>query len=319
MFRVRYFALLFFSMCFFFNSSSAPRKVTASSKNRSSLNASARRTTSKPQVHPPVRIAKPQQSRRGQPLSSTKTAPTSSKRAVTTSKESTVLSGQQVSPLLKTALFVAAKKRAQQNQQSKTSTKNSSSLRTQNQKRTSTQRRVSRPAQQRRRVKPQVKRITRTAVQTLNPAASGQEELAKGPQEALFIWPLKLTEFWISSFFGPRKNPDGKWGFHYGLDLAACKGTMVYAAGEGIVTESTYMPGYGNVIVITHNEEYKTRYAHLDKRLVRKGQQVLCGDPIGKVGATGTVRKTTKNGSGSHLHFEVCKQDKRVNPLYFLA
>lgn len=141
----------------------------------------------------------------------------------------------------------------------------------------------------------------------------------KNQAEALFIWPIKLDEFWISSFFGPRKKPNGVWGFHSGLDLAACRGTPVYAAGEAVVAEATHMSGYGNYILLVHNEEYKTRYAHLDKILVKRGQKVLCGDLIGKVGATGNVRKSSKNGSGAHLHFEVYKQNKRVNPLYFLA
>ncbi|MBA3751282.1 M23 family metallopeptidase [Candidatus Dependentiae bacterium] len=144
-------------------------------------------------------------------------------------------------------------------------------------------------------------------------------EWEKVQKQALFIWPIKLSEFWVSSFFGPRKKPNGIWGFHSGLDLAATRGTLVHAAGEGIVTEATHMPGYGNYILIVHNEEYKTRYAHLDRILVKRGQKVLSGDVIGKVGATGTVRKTRKSGSGSHLHFEIYQEAKRINPLFYLA
>ena len=71
--------------------------------------------------------------------------------------------------------------------------------------------------------------------------------------------------------------------------------------------------------MIAHNRKFKTRYAHLDKILVRVGENVCSGDCIGRVGATGFVRKSRRGGSASHLHFEVYMKGKPVNPFFFLA
>ena len=133
-----------------------------------------------------------------------------------------------------------------------------------------------------------------------------------------FIWPIDKTKFWLSSFFGPRKQPNGRDRFHYGIDMAALKGTPVYVAADGKV-EQAYndFTGYGNTIVVKHNGTYKTRYAHLDMMLVEAGQDVQAGTIIGRVGDTGNVRKQGRDAS--HLHFEVYALGKRVNPLYFLS
>jgi|ERR1700733_5156626 len=132
-----------------------------------------------------------------------------------------------------------------------------------------------------------------------------------------FRWPIDRSQFWLSSFFGPRKKPDHTWGFHFGIDMAAVKGTPIIAAADGLIVEAHFHPGYGNTILISHNNKYKTRYAHLDKMLVCVGQKVEKGTLIGKVGATGAVRKK-KGRDASHLHFEVYAHGKQVNPLpYF--
>jgi murein DD-endopeptidase MepM/ murein hydrolase activator NlpD len=133
-----------------------------------------------------------------------------------------------------------------------------------------------------------------------------------------FVWPIKRSDFWLSSFFGPRRKPDRSWGFHYGIDMAACKGTPVVSAADGIVIEAHFHSGYGNTILISHSNKYKTRYAHLDKMHVSVGQKVEQGQLIGKVGATGAVRKR-KGRDASHLHFEVYAHGKQINPLsYFM-
>lgn len=131
-----------------------------------------------------------------------------------------------------------------------------------------------------------------------------------------FQWPIKRSDFWLSSFFGPRRKPDRSWGFHYGIDMAACRGTPIVAAADGIVLEAFFHNGFGNTILIQHNNKYKTRYAHLDKMHVSVGQKVEQGQLIGKVGATGAVRKK-KGRDASHLHFEVYSHGKQVNPLAF--
>lgn len=136
------------------------------------------------------------------------------------------------------------------------------------------------------------------------------------PKDLALVWPIDRSHFWLSSFFGPRRKQDHSWGFHYGIDMAACKGTPVVAASDGIVIEAHFDAGYGNTILISHNAKYKTRYAHLDKILVCVGQKVERGLLIGKVGATGAVRKK-KGRDASHLHFEVYAHGKKINPLSF--
>lgn len=139
----------------------------------------------------------------------------------------------------------------------------------------------------------------------------------QGPKDLTLTWPIDRSQFWLSSFFGPRRKPDRSWGFHYGVDMASCKGTPVHAAAEGVIVESCHSnKGYGNTIVIQHNRKYKTRYAHLEKILAHVGKKVERGDLIGKVGATGAVR-SRRGRDASHLHFEVYAFGKQVNPLYF--
>lgn len=133
----------------------------------------------------------------------------------------------------------------------------------------------------------------------------------------IFSWPINNEEFWISSFFGLRKIKKG-YSFHYGIDMAAIKGTIVKAAAAGKVISAAYSPGYGNTIVIKHDPKYKTRYAHLNTINVKNGSLVEKGQKIGTVGDTGSVRSYGKNKDASHLHFEVYSFDKQINPLYVL-
>ena len=132
----------------------------------------------------------------------------------------------------------------------------------------------------------------------------------------IFSWPIDPSRFWLSSLFGPRKNPSG-WRTHQGIDMAAIKGTPVKAAAPGEITEAGWDEhGRGKMILVAHGNQYQTRYAHLDKILVSAGQHVERGTIIGRVGATGNVRG---RHSGSHLHFEVLTARHTVNPLHFLG
>lgn len=116
----------------------------------------------------------------------------------------------------------------------------------------------------------------------------------------------------ISAFYGYRIHPIYKTKiFHEGIDFSAPTGTDVYAAGDGVVVQNTRSNyGYGNILKIDHGYGYMTVYAHLHKNLVRRGQKVKRGQVIGKVGSTGL-------STGPHLHYEVRKNDRRVNPIYF--
>jgi murein DD-endopeptidase MepM/ murein hydrolase activator NlpD len=137
-------------------------------------------------------------------------------------------------------------------------------------------------------------------------------------RDMAFSWPIERAHFRISSVFGPRKKANGSPGFHYGLDMAAMRGTPVKAAAGGVVIEARNARGYGKTIVIAHNRKYRTRYAHLSTIYASVGQKVERGDCIGKVGATGHVR-SAHGGDPSHLHFEVCSFGKHINPMYCLV
>lgn len=124
------------------------------------------------------------------------------------------------------------------------------------------------------------------------------------------IWPVRG---WVSSEFGPRKDPFGQMTkFHHGIDIANNPGSVIKASAKGVVHFSGTMNGYGNVIVIDHGYNIQTRYAHLQKRLVKKNQVIKKGEKIGHLGNTG-------RSSGPHLHYEVRINDIPVNPRrYFL-
>ncbi len=124
------------------------------------------------------------------------------------------------------------------------------------------------------------------------------------------ITPLKkVTE--ISSGFGARYHPILKTlRRHTGVDIAAPKGTPVYATADGVISRENGGSGYGINVVINHGYSYKTVYAHLSKKTVRTGQKVKRGEVIGYVGNTGL-------SFGSHLHYEVRKNDIPVNPVHY--
>ncbi len=98
---------------------------------------------------------------------------------------------------------------------------------------------------------------------------------------------------------------------HHGLDIANKIGTPIYAADAGIVEKAGWSRGYGYNIVINHGGGKKTRYAHLSKFYVKKGQRVSKGETIGAMGSTGW-------STGPHLHFEVIINGKRYNPLNYI-
>jgi murein DD-endopeptidase MepM/ murein hydrolase activator NlpD len=116
----------------------------------------------------------------------------------------------------------------------------------------------------------------------------------------------------ISSGFGWRIQPLYKIRqFHPGQDFAAQIGTPVYATANGVVekVESSFH-GYGNNIIINHGFGYKTLYGHLSGFAVKEGQKVKRGATIGYVGNTGM-------STGPHLHYEVIKNDEKINPINF--
>jgi murein DD-endopeptidase MepM/ murein hydrolase activator NlpD len=123
------------------------------------------------------------------------------------------------------------------------------------------------------------------------------------------LWPLEGK---ITSGFGMRGRRD----FHSGIDIPMPKGTPIHAAQDGVVLDvgaasDRRYRGYGNIVLLEHDDGIVTVYAHCQSVAVKKGQSIKQGDVIGTVGSTG--RSTT-----NHLHFEVRKNGNAINPLTYL-
>jgi murein DD-endopeptidase MepM/ murein hydrolase activator NlpD len=116
----------------------------------------------------------------------------------------------------------------------------------------------------------------------------------------------------MASGFGYRSDPFTKARkMHEGMDFTAKNGTPIYATGDGVVARAdNTASGFGNHIVIQHGYGYETLYAHLNKYKARRGQRVKRGDVIGYVGSTG-------RSEAPHLHYEVHKDNRVVNPINF--
>jgi len=121
------------------------------------------------------------------------------------------------------------------------------------------------------------------------------------------IFPIRKPER-ISSGFGMRKHPIYRvWKFHTGIDISRIKGTPVYASGNGVVIRKGYNSGYGNYIEIRHAGGFHSFYAHLSKTMVNVGDSVEIARQIACVGSTGIA-------TGSHLHYEIRKGKRYLNP-----
>lgn len=145
--------------------------------------------------------------------------------------------------------------------------------------------------------------------QPINDVARYYNVKGESVQRGLLQAPIDPTKMRITSKFGLRLHPiKGYTKQHKGVDFSAPQGTVVMAAGEGVIGKAGYNGNYGNYILITHNGGYQTAYAHLSKIHVRPGTKVKQMQPIGTVGATGLA-------TGPHLHFEVIKGGTHVNPL----
>lgn len=125
-----------------------------------------------------------------------------------------------------------------------------------------------------------------------------------------FVYPLQGE---LSSPFGMRLDPiTGSPAIHKGIDLAAKEGAAVRASAPGSVIQSGEARGYGNYVAIAHPDGYTTLYAHLKERNVNGGDEVEAGRIIGRVGSTGRA-------TGPHLHFEVRKDDRHIDPELILS
>lgn len=141
---------------------------------------------------------------------------------------------------------------------------------------------------------------------TIISMAKNQEERLKSIPAIQPVLNQDLTR--VASGYGVRIDPVYHVKkFHHGMDFTAPVGTDVYATGDGVVSFTGWMQGYGNTMVVNHGFGYSTLYAHLYKAVARTGQRVKRGDIIALVGNSG-------KSTGPHLHYEVRINDRPVDP-----
>ncbi len=134
------------------------------------------------------------------------------------------------------------------------------------------------------------------------------------PTEKGFLFPVATSGFaCVTDPYGYRTNPiTGNYQLHNGIDLAANRGTPIYASKTGTVSTAASGYGWGNYVVINHGDGYSTLYAHQDYYIVSEGDTVTQGQVIGYVGSTG-------NSTGPHLHFTIYYNGSTVNPAGYIA
>jgi murein DD-endopeptidase MepM/ murein hydrolase activator NlpD len=123
---------------------------------------------------------------------------------------------------------------------------------------------------------------------------------------------IRPVDGWVTSRFGYRKSPfTGRRELHKGLDISNRKGTPIVATADGVVAFAGKKGPYGLTLMIDHGHGLKTRYAHLNKLLKKKGESVKRGDVIAQMGSTG-------RSTGTHLHYEVRLNGVPVNPSKYI-
>ncbi len=121
-----------------------------------------------------------------------------------------------------------------------------------------------------------------------------------------------IVKGWMSSPYGERVDPiSGKKAWHEGMDFAGAKGSEVIAVANGVVVFAGYRDGYGQLVEISHGKDLRTRYGHHEEVLVHAGQSVKRGDVIALMGKSG-------RSTGPHVHFEVLKEGRPVNPARYV-
>lgn len=132
-------------------------------------------------------------------------------------------------------------------------------------------------------------------------------------EEATELSGRPVLRGYVSSPFGRRVDPlTGRHSMHKGVDFAAKAGSDVLAVAAGVVTSSGRKAGYGNTVEVGHADGYVTLYAHNQSNLVKVGDLVQRGQPIATVGRTG-------RSTGYHVHFEVTRNGRQVNPSSYIA
>jgi murein DD-endopeptidase MepM/ murein hydrolase activator NlpD len=121
-----------------------------------------------------------------------------------------------------------------------------------------------------------------------------------------------IRKGWLSSYYGKRTDPfTGRRQMHKGLDFAGRQGADVLATAAGVVTWAGKRYGYGNLVEINHGSGISTRYGHCEKILVKVGQRVKQGETVALMGSTG-------RSTGPHVHYEVLRNGRQVNPARYV-
>lgn len=142
----------------------------------------------------------------------------------------------------------------------------------------------------------------------LNEEIEEQEKIKSATLDGVYFKVRPVTGN-ITSRFGANESIRDHT--HKGMDIAAPNGTSIKAAADGTITYSGWMGGYGNLIIISHENGIQTYYGHCSKLYAKKGTEVKAGDVIAAVGSTG-------NSTGNHLHFEIRKNGVQINPQKYL-
>jgi murein DD-endopeptidase MepM/ murein hydrolase activator NlpD len=154
---------------------------------------------------------------------------------------------------------------------------------------------------------------TRVNVRASQLAALENVILARELKEEIHPEGRPVANGFISSYFGERADPfDGLETFHKGVDFAGAAGSRVIAVAAGVVTWAGERSGFGKLVEINHGDGYVTRYAHNERMLVSVGQTVKRGEPLALMGSTG-------RSTGPHVHFEVLRNGRQVDPLSFIG
>jgi len=137
--------------------------------------------------------------------------------------------------------------------------------------------------------------------------------LARELKEEIHPAGRPVTRGFISSYFGERSDPfDGREAFHKGVDFAGSIGDNVVAVAAGVVTWAGERSGFGKLVEINHGDGFITRYAHNQRTLVSVGETVKRGEAVALMGSSG-------RSTGPHVHFEVLRNGRQVNPLSFVG
>jgi murein DD-endopeptidase MepM/ murein hydrolase activator NlpD len=131
-------------------------------------------------------------------------------------------------------------------------------------------------------------------------------------QADIFVAGRPVLKGWMSSRYGRRTDPfNGKVAWHSGVDFAGKQGSEIIAVASGVIVESGERNGYGGIIKINHGSGFQTRYAHNKQNLVKAGDVVKKGQVIALMGSTG-------RSTGPHVHFEVYKYGRPVDPASYI-